>query len=180
MAITAYEILGVPQIADAEQIRAAYRKIAKKDHPDRSQNDAEAIVRFQQATEAYQTLIDPVKRLAYDRKFEPVRSIGQLFREHEAGQRASSSALPAAPAEPKRGADACVVLSRSRLAKARGGILQVTIRGDVVQSQVPLEVPSDIRDLRVCTLPHLGSPGRNDGENGDLLLLFIDENEGEK
>lgn len=172
-----YEILGVPQDADAELIRAAYRKIAMKCHPDRTNNDPAATQRFRLVTEAFKTLTDPVRRAAHDRRFEPVRSVEQLFREHEIGRRVVFEATPSAPAEPRRGADACVLVLRSRLMKARGGILPLKIEGDVVQTRIPLEVQADLADVRLCTLAHLGSPGRNGGENGDLLIVILEEGE---
>jgi len=61
-----YEILGVPRDATPEQIKNAYRKLARKYHPDVSKEpDAEA--RFKEMGEAYKVLKDPESRAAYDR-----------------------------------------------------------------------------------------------------------------
>ncbi|GAB4166931.1 MAG: molecular chaperone DnaJ [Terrimicrobiaceae bacterium] len=63
----AYEILGVSRDADAEAIKKAYRKLAVKFHPDKNPGDPEAEERFKELGEAYEILMDPDKRAAYDR-----------------------------------------------------------------------------------------------------------------
>ncbi|HWT73023.1 MAG TPA: DnaJ C-terminal domain-containing protein [Oxalicibacterium sp.] len=61
-----YEILGVPRDATQDQIKSAYRKLARKYHPDVSkESDAEA--RFKEMGEAYKVLKDPESRASYDR-----------------------------------------------------------------------------------------------------------------
>lgn len=61
-----YEVLGVSREAGADDIRKAYRQAALKNHPDRNQGDADAELRFKEATEAYQVLSDEQKRGRYD------------------------------------------------------------------------------------------------------------------
>ena len=60
-----YAALGLPRDADLEQIKKAYRKLARKHHPDMSK-DKDAEERFKDVGEAYATLKDPEKRAAYD------------------------------------------------------------------------------------------------------------------
>ncbi len=62
-----YRILGVPENASVEDIKKAYRKLAKKYHPDVSRDSGDY---FKLVTEAYQTLIDPKKRKIYDKQLE--------------------------------------------------------------------------------------------------------------
>jgi len=62
-----YEVLGVSQSADADEIKRAYRKLAVKYHPDKNPGDHEAEDRFKELGEAYDVLADPEKRAAYDR-----------------------------------------------------------------------------------------------------------------
>ena len=61
-----YEVLGVDRGADDAAIKSAYRKLAKKYHPDVNPGDKEAEKKFKEATEAYGVLSDPQKRQQYD------------------------------------------------------------------------------------------------------------------
>ena len=58
-----YEVLGVNKSADNSEIKKAYRKLAMKYHPDQNQGDAEAEVKFKEASEAYAILQDKEKEL---------------------------------------------------------------------------------------------------------------------
>jgi molecular chaperone DnaJ len=62
-----YEVLGVDRGAGRDEIKAAYRKLAVKYHPDRNPGDKEAEERFKEAAEAYAVLSDPERRAHYDR-----------------------------------------------------------------------------------------------------------------
>ncbi len=61
-----YEVLGVARDASAEDIKKAYRQLAKKLHPDVNPGDKAAEARFKEVTEAYETLSDDQKRARYD------------------------------------------------------------------------------------------------------------------
>lgn len=81
-----YRILGIERPASADEIKKAYRKLARKYHPDVSK-DPKGEEKFKDVAEAYQTLKDPEKRAAYDRlgqhqsgeDFEPSRDWGKEF-----------------------------------------------------------------------------------------------------
>jgi curved DNA-binding protein len=61
-----YKILGVPKTATAKEIKAAYRKLARKYHPDVNKGDAKSEARFKEVNEANEVLSDPEKRKRYD------------------------------------------------------------------------------------------------------------------
>ncbi|MBD5559472.1 MAG: molecular chaperone DnaJ [Clostridia bacterium] len=66
MAKDYYETLGISKDATADDIKKAYRQLAKKYHPDRNAGNDEAAQRFKEVNEAYQALSDPDKRKQYD------------------------------------------------------------------------------------------------------------------
>ena len=61
-----YEVLGVQRGASAEELKAAFRKLAMQFHPDRNPDHPQAAERFKECSEAYQVLSDPDKRRSYD------------------------------------------------------------------------------------------------------------------
>jgi len=62
-----YDVLGVERTAAGEEIKRAYRKLAVKFHPDKNPDDPQAEEKFKELGEAYDVLMDPEKRAAYDR-----------------------------------------------------------------------------------------------------------------
>ena len=66
-----YELLGVDRGADADTIKQAYRRLAKKYHPDLHPGDAEAERMFKEVNEAYSVLSDPQKKSNYDQFGNP-------------------------------------------------------------------------------------------------------------
>ncbi len=62
-----YKILGVAREASSEEIKKAFRRVARETHPDTNHDDPEAETRFREAAEAYEVLSDPDRRSRYDR-----------------------------------------------------------------------------------------------------------------
>ena len=92
MAKTAYEILGIDKSADDAAVKAAYRKLAKKNHPDLNPGNKAAAETFHQIGTAYDLLSDATKRAAYDRgeiglDGQP-RQQQQFYRDHATGPQA--------------------------------------------------------------------------------------------
>src|SRR4051794_33846611 len=74
-----YRILGVPEAATADEIKKAYRKLAKKHHPDANPGNKAAEARFKEISEANSVLSDAEKRKQYDRlrKYGAFSGLGQ-------------------------------------------------------------------------------------------------------
>ena len=66
-----YAVLGIPRDATIRQVKAAYRKLAKKHHPDACPGDPQAAARFREITDAYDILTDPARRQQWDRAHPP-------------------------------------------------------------------------------------------------------------
>jgi molecular chaperone DnaJ len=73
-----YAVLGIKRSASSGEIRRAYRKLARRYHPDINPGDQAAEVRFRQIVEAYETLIDPDRRRQYDERGEVVTQSGRV------------------------------------------------------------------------------------------------------
>ena len=73
-----YKTLGVDKKADADEIKKAYRKLAREYHPDRNAGDKKAEARFKDISQAYDVLGDPDKRARYDRTC-PFCQVGTEF-----------------------------------------------------------------------------------------------------
>ena len=108
-----YSILGVPAAATAEEIRAAYRRLARQYHPDLNSNP-EAEARMKEINEAYATLSDPLRRRHYD--IYGTADPGNIDLSRRDRQRRSASADPprSRPFIPRRGDDipATVLITR--------------------------------------------------------------------
>ena len=74
-----YEVLGLKREATADEIKSAYRKLARKYHPDVNKSDKGAEAKFKEVQEAYEVLRDPQKRKQYDSVGSGFES-GQEFR----------------------------------------------------------------------------------------------------
>ncbi|WP_427181570.1 J domain-containing protein [Paenibacillus sp. TC-CSREp1] len=83
-----YAVLGVEREASPDQIKKAYRQLAKKFHPDVNRGDTQAEARFKQVHEAYSTLGNPELRAAYNQHQQSRSSTNR----QEAGDAASSTA----------------------------------------------------------------------------------------
>src|ERR1700688_1059234 len=92
-----YKTLGVDRKASEADIKSAYRKLARKYHPDVNPNNKKAEAQFKEDNEAYQVLSDPEKRRKYD-QLGAVWSTGSIRKRSCAATRRARVRVPTAPA----------------------------------------------------------------------------------
>ena len=86
-----YEALGIKKDAKDEDIKKAYRKLARKFHPDLNPNDKDANKKFQQINEANEVLSDPIKRKKYDQFGEQWEHGEEFEKAKQSGTRGSNN-----------------------------------------------------------------------------------------
>lgn len=171
-----YEILGVDRSADEQTIKRAYRKLAKKYHPDTNKGNAMAEEKFKEATEAYAVLSDPEKRKEYD-QFGHENSDGSYreyhFEEEDLDEILRSIFGGTFGRRPMRenGADLHADLSIS-FDEAVSGCEKLVHLTEANGSRKSLKVkiPAGIDTGKIIRLRGKGMPGSAGGYDGDLLL----------
>ena len=186
-----YEVLGVPRTASADDIKRAYRQLARKHHPDLkpAAERTQAAERFKEINEAYEVLSDPDKRGKYD-------ALGANWK----------SGMDFSPPGGERGYTGTAewedvgdvsdffasLFGRGTGRTSRGGV-RVTIPGSDIEAELPVtleellqsarrritlngsrslevEIPRGAREGTVLRLAGQGEPGVNGGPPGDVYL----------
>ena len=190
-----YETLGVPRSATQDEIRKAFRALAKKHHPDLNPGDAAAEERFKAASAANELLSDPGTRARFDRG--EIDASGQEaapaggYRAHaesEAGRRyaragaagpiwseedledlfgASFGGGRARGAAQLRGRDEHYTLAVSFLDAVNGATRRLTLPDGRV---LDVRIPAGMEDGQTLRLRGKGGEGWNGGPNGDALI----------
>jgi molecular chaperone DnaJ len=136
-----YETLGVDRTASQDEIKKAYRRLARKHHPDQNPDDPKAEDRFKVISQAYDILSDPDKRKDYDRGgrpfaggagFDPSQfgSFGDVFSNLFGGGGAGGGrGRDRGPASPRRGRDLETEARISFDTAVRGGEVRLTVDG---------------------------------------------------
>ena len=146
-----YEILGVDRSADEQTIKKAYRKLAKKYHPDTNKGNAQAEVKFKEATEAYAVLSDPEKRKEYD-QFGYENSDGS-YREYHFEEEDLDEILRSIFGG---------TFGRHPL-RENGADLHANL-------SITVKIPAGFDTGKIIRLRGKGMPGSAGGYDGDLLL----------
>ena len=183
-----YAALGVPRDADAQQIKKAYRKLARQHHPDVSKT-AGTEARFKEIGEAYATLKDPEKRAAYDELGR--RPAGQEFapppqwtREWGSGNGSFEDidladlldalgrqhrGAPRGPV-PMHGRDYETTARISLEDAHRGTTLSLNLEDGEGGRRLDVTIPPGVTEGQKLRLRGKGGKGRNGGADGDIYL----------
>lgn len=187
-----YKALGVDKNASDEDIKKAYRKLARKLHPDLNPNDKAAHQKFQQINEANEVLSDPEKRKKYDQYGKDWQHADQ-FEQQRRQQR-----QPDFGSGQQFGADDDSDFSnffesmfgggsgRSRQTKFRGQDYSAQLNLSLTEvmethqqtlavngKNVRITIPAGVENGQVIKLKGYGAPGVNGGPAGDLLITFV-------
>jgi curved DNA-binding protein len=189
-----YKILGVDKNASQEEIKKAYRNLARKHHPDLNPNDKEAHKKFQQINEANEVLSDPEKRKKYDLH----GSDWQHAEQFEQARRSQQSSQPfghetfTGNFEEGDFSDFFTSLfgnmagrRSKRQPKYRGEDYQAELRlnlTDVYKTQqqvltvnhknIRITIPAGVENGQKIKISGHGGPGINKGPSGDLYITF--------
>ncbi|MEP6747819.1 MAG: J domain-containing protein [Bacteroidota bacterium] len=196
-----YEILGINKNASADDIKKAYRKLARKHHPDLNPNDKEANKKFQQLNEANEVLSDPEKRKKYDQYGKDWEHADQYekARQQPGGGNYRSSA--GGGQESDFGDDDFSSFFHSMFGGqgGSGGRRQSKYRGQDYNAELKLNltdayttqqqtltvngknvritIPAGVENGQVIKLKGYGAPGGNGGPAGDLFITFVINND---
>jgi curved DNA-binding protein len=183
-----YEILGIKKTATEEEIKNAYRKLARKLHPDLNPTDKDANKKFQQLNEANEVLSDPIKRKKYDQYGKDWQHSDQFEQARQSGRR-SGRQDSSGGFESDDFSDFFSSMfggggGRSK-AKYRGqdynSQLQLSLRDAYTTHQqtlnlngknVRITIPAGVENGQSIKLKGYGAPGVNGGPNGDLYITF--------
>lgn len=189
-----YKILGIDKSATPKDIKNAYRKLARKHHPDLNPNDKDAKKNFQQINEANEVLSDPEKRKKFDQYGKDWQH-AEEFEKQKQYQQQSSGSRGSRFSGAQSGSDFSEFFesmfgeaggsSRGRQAKYRGEDYNAEIHLNLIDTfethqqtmtvngkKIRITIPAGIENGQIIKISGHGGPGPNGGPNGDLYIEF--------
>ena len=191
MAEDFYQVLGVSRNSSEAELKKAYRKLSRENHPDSKPNDKAAAEKFKQVQEAYTVLSDSEKRQKYDRfghaAFQgggrsggaPPFSGGQvdlsdLFGGGGGGGFDFGDLFGGGggrrAARARKGQDVETTIDVPFTTAAEGGSYSLTINTSGKPEQITARIPAGVDSGSVIRLSGQGHPGMGGGPNGDLMV----------
>jgi curved DNA-binding protein len=194
-----YQVLGVPKTATEKEIKDAYRKLARKHHPDLNPNDAEANKKFQQLNEANEVLSDAEKRKKYDKYGENWQHGEEYekYQQQQQSQNRQSYTGGQASSFDGFGSEDFSDFFQSMFGQSgrSAGGRQVKYRGqdfnaelhlnlkDVAESHkqtltvngknIRITIPAGVENGQTIKIAGHGGPGVSGGPGGDLYITFV-------
>ncbi len=185
-----YKVLGIAKNASDDDIKKAYRKFARKMHPDLNPNDKDAHQKFQQVNEANEVLSDPEKRKKYDtygkdwqhaEQFEQQKRSSRQESQYTDGRQSYGSETDFSSFfDSMFGAG-----GRSSQTKFRGQDYNAALKLNLIDAlhthqqtlhvnskNIRITIPAGIEDGQVIKLKGYGATGVNGGPAGDLYITF--------
>jgi curved DNA-binding protein len=195
MYIDYYKILGLDKNATQEEIKKAYRKLARKNHPDLNPNDKNAKSNFQLINEAHEVLSDPEKRKKYDQYGKDWEHAEQ-FEKAQQDQKQSSRTYRPEYSDIRFEDDfsdffksmfgEAARAGRSRQVKYRGEDYSAELHLNLMDAyqthkqtltvnskNIRITIPAGIENGQTIKIAEHGGPGINGGPNGDLYITFL-------
>jgi curved DNA-binding protein len=194
MFVDYYKILGIDKTATSNDIKAAYRKLARKHHPDLHPNDINAKKNFQQINEANEVLSDPEKRKKYDEYGKDWKHADE-FENAKQYQEQSSNRRGASYSGAQSQGDfsdffesmfgGAASGSRRRQVKYRGEDYNAELHLNLTDAykthkqtltvngkNIRITIPAGIENGQTIKISGHGGPGINGGPDGDLYITF--------
>ena len=189
-----YKVLGIEKTATASDIKNAYRKLARKYHPDLNPKDSDAKKNFQQINEANEVLSDPEKRKKYDKYGKDWQHAEQFENTRQYNEQSSDFRGQKYSREQSGGNFSDFFESMFGDSSNAGRGTQVKFRGEDYNAQLHLDltdafkthkqtltvngkniritIPAGIENGQTIKIAGHGGLGINGGPNGDLYITF--------
>jgi len=188
-----YKVLGLEKNATQDDIKKAYRKLARKHHPDLNPNDKEAHKKFQQVNEANEVLSDPEKRKKYDQYGKDWQHAEQFDEARQSQQHGFGKETFSGDFNESEFSDFFASMFgntgsggfRQRQTKFRGedyhAELQLNLTDvykthqqvlTVNNKNIRITIPGGVENGQKIKISGYGGPGINGGPNGDLYITF--------
>lgn len=185
-----YKILAIDKQASEEDVKKAYRKLARKLHPDLNPNDKEAQKKFQQINEANQVLSDPEKRKKYDEHGKDWQHAEHFEQQRKAQQQHGRAGGQQFTGDTERDFSSFFESmfggqSQNSQTKFRGQDYNAELNLNLTDAMethqktltvnrknIRITIPAGVENGQVIKLKGHGSPGANNGPAGDLYITF--------